>query len=39
MNATHTFTKPGTYNVTLNVTNTDGSSSIIRPGYVTVKSE
>jgi len=39
MNATHTFTKPGTYNVILNVTNTDGSSSIIRPGYVTVKSE
>jgi len=33
------FIKPGTYNVTPNVTNTAGSSSIIRPGYVTVKSE
>jgi len=39
MNATHTFTKPGTYNVTLNVNNTADSSSITRPGYVTVKSE
>lgn len=39
MNATHTFTKPGTYNVTLNVNNTAGSSSITRPGYITVKGE
>ncbi|WP_292391679.1 PKD domain-containing protein [Methanosarcina sp. UBA5] len=39
MNATHTFTKPGTYNVTLNVTNAAGSNSIIRQSYITVKSE
>mgnify|MGYP000921573689 CR=1 FL=1 len=37
MNATHTFTNPGTYNVTLNVTNAAGSSSITRQGYITVK--
>lgn len=36
MNATHTFTKPGTYNVTLTVTNAAGGSSITKPGYITV---
>jgi len=36
MNATHTFTKPGTYNVTLTVTNAAGSNSVTRPGYITV---
>ena len=36
MNATHTFTKPGTYNITLMVTNAAGSSSRTRPGYITV---
>jgi FOG: PKD repeat len=39
MNATHTFTKPGTYNVTLNVTNAAGSNSITRSGYITAKNE
>lgn len=38
MNATHTFTKPGTYNVTLTVANAAGSSSITKPDYITVTS-
>lgn len=36
MNATHTFTSPGTYNVSLTVTNSAGSNSATRPGHVTV---
>ncbi|MGB9940066.1 PKD domain-containing protein [Methanosarcina sp.] len=36
MNATHTFKKPGIYNVTLKVTNAAGSNSITRHGYITV---
>lgn len=36
VNATHTFTKPGVYNVTLSVSNADGSSSKTEPGYITV---
>ena len=35
-NATHTFTKPGTYNVTLTITNAAGNNSVTRPGYITV---
>ncbi|MDY9927699.1 PGF-pre-PGF domain-containing protein [Methanosarcina sp.] len=38
MNATHTFTSPGTYNVTLTVTNSAGNNSVTRPGYITVTS-
>lgn len=38
MNATHTFTSPGMYNVTLTVTNTAGSNSVTKPGYITVTS-
>ena len=37
-NATHTFTKPGTYNVTLTVTNAAGNNSVTKPGYITVTS-
>jgi len=36
MNATHTFTKPGVYNVTLTVTNEAGNSTITKPNYITV---
>ncbi|MGB9940188.1 PGF-pre-PGF domain-containing protein [Methanosarcina sp.] len=36
MNATHTFTNPGTYNVTLTVTSEAGNISIAKPGYITV---
>jgi PGF-pre-PGF domain-containing protein len=36
MNATHTFTKPGIYNVTLTVTNEAGNSSIAKLGYIKV---
>ena len=36
MNATHTFTKPGTYNVTLMVTNAAGNNSVTKPGYITI---
>ncbi len=39
MNATHTFTKPGIYNVALTVTNAAGNSSITRPGYITVTTD
>ncbi len=35
-NATHTFTKPGTYRVTLTVANAAGNNSVTRPGYITV---
>ncbi len=35
--ATHTYTAPGTYNVTLSVTNSDGCvSSLTKIGYMTV---
>ena len=34
-NATHTFTKPGTYNVTLKVTNAAGNNSVTKPGNIT----
>ena len=36
MNATHTFTKPGIYNITLTVTNAAGNNSVTKPGYITV---
>lgn len=36
-NATHTFVKPGLYNITLTVTNADGSSCITKPKYINVE--
>ncbi|HIH74747.1 MAG TPA: PKD domain-containing protein, partial [Methanosarcina sp.] len=38
MNATHTFTKPGVYNISLTVANANGSNTIVKPGFITVKS-
>ena len=35
-NATHTFTKPGVYNVTLTVANEAGNSTVTKPNYITV---
>ncbi|AKB36473.1 cell surface protein [Methanosarcina siciliae C2J] len=36
MNATHTFTKPGVYNVTLTVANEAGNSAVTKPNYINV---
>jgi beta propeller repeat protein/parallel beta-helix repeat protein len=36
MNATHTFTKPGIYNITLTVSNAAGIDTVIKSRYVTV---
>ena len=36
MNATHTFTKPGVYNVTLTVANEAGNSTVTKSNYITV---
>jgi PKD repeat protein len=36
MNATHTFTDPGVYDVTLTVTDKAGSNSMKKPNYITV---
>ena len=36
LNATHTFTEPGKYDVSLTVTNENGSNTWVRPGYITV---
>ncbi|HWQ49050.1 MAG TPA: PKD domain-containing protein [Methanosarcina sp.] len=36
LNATHTFTEPGKYNISLIVTNGNGSSTKIIPEYITV---
>ena len=36
MNATHTFTEPGAYDVSVTVTNENGSNTRIMPGYITV---
>ncbi len=38
MNATHTYTGAGTYNVTLTVKNSAGSNTAKKTGYVTVES-
>jgi beta propeller repeat protein len=38
MNATHTFTKPGVYNVTLTVANEAGNSTVTKPNYIIVTS-
>ncbi|HWQ48142.1 MAG TPA: PGF-pre-PGF domain-containing protein [Methanosarcina sp.] len=35
-NATHTFTNPGVYNVTLIVENEAGNSTVTKPNYITV---
>jgi beta propeller repeat protein len=35
LNATHTFTEPGKYDVSLTVTNENGSNTRIMPGYIT----
>jgi PKD repeat protein len=35
--ATHTFTKPGKYTVSLTVTNAGGSSTAKKTNYITVK--
>jgi PKD repeat protein len=34
--STFTYTMPGTYNVTLTVTNVAGSDSVVKEGYITV---
>jgi beta propeller repeat protein/parallel beta-helix repeat protein len=36
LNATHTFTEPGEYDVSLTVTNQNGSDTKIMPKYITV---
>ncbi|WP_440948664.1 NosD domain-containing protein [Methanosarcina sp. T3] len=36
LNATHTFAEPGKYDVSLTVTNENGSNTWVRPGYITV---
>jgi beta propeller repeat protein len=36
LNATHTFTEPGEYDVSLTVTNENGSNTRIMPKYITV---
>lgn len=36
LNATHTFTEPGNYDVSLTVTNENGSNTRIMPGYIAV---
>ncbi|RXA17603.1 PKD domain-containing protein [Methanosarcina sp. MSH10X1] len=38
MNATHTFTKPGVYTVSLTVTNGAGSDTVSKTDYITVLS-
>ena len=35
-NPVHTYGAPGTYTVNLTVSNTDGSATLSRPGYITV---
>jgi PKD repeat protein len=35
-NATHTFTNPGVYNVTLTVANEAGNNTVTKPNYITV---
>jgi PKD repeat protein len=37
-NPAHTYTVPGNYSVSLNVTNDDGTDDITRSGYITVTS-
>ncbi|MDQ1275487.1 MAG: hypothetical protein QG610_1061, partial [Euryarchaeota archaeon] len=37
MNATHTFTRPGVYDITLKVTNGAGTVTVKKSGYITVK--
>ena len=37
-NATHTYTKSGTYNVTLNASNDDGNSTLTQTNYIKVLS-
>lgn len=39
LNATHTFTEPGKYDVSLTVTNENGSNTRIIPGYITVSAD
>ena len=36
MNATHTFTKPGNYTISLTVENVAGNSTATKPGYIVV---
>jgi PGF-pre-PGF domain-containing protein len=36
MNATHTFTKPGNYTISLTVENTAGNSTATKPDYIVV---
>ena len=38
-NPTHTYSAAGTYDVTLTVTNSSGSDSLVKTGYVTVGSQ
>ncbi|MHC1754927.1 MAG: PKD domain-containing protein [Methanosarcina sp.] len=37
MNATHTFTRPGKYNISLTVANENGNNTITKPGFINVK--
>ena len=37
MNATHTFTDPGTYTVSLIVENSAGNSTVVKTNYIVVK--
>ncbi len=39
MNATHTFTKPGKYDVSLTVTNENGSNTRVIPEYIVVSED
>ena len=36
MNATHTFTTPGTYTISLTVENAAGNGTVTKPGYIVV---
>jgi YVTN family beta-propeller protein/beta propeller repeat protein len=36
MNATHTFTKPGNYTITLTAGNNAGSNKVMKPNYIVV---
>ena len=39
MNATHTFTTPGTYKISLTVENATGNSTVTKPDYIVVTAD